>query len=79
MQEAQEFLPPTPTRPILAPRCCGLRGLMGTLWATVYHQPYFLPLCYQQDLNSVSHPVNQEQKKQKNISMYWFYVFYMQI
>lgn len=44
----------TPTQLISASLGCGLRGLTGTLQAGVYHQPYFLPLCHQQDFLSFS-------------------------
>lgn len=72
-------VPASPPHPCLSWRvCCGLQGMTGTLWATVYHRPCFLLLCHQQDLNSFSlfQLVNQEQKKEK-IIIYNCFIFSM--
>lgn len=66
---------PTPTQLISACLCCGLQGLTGTLRAGVYHQPYFLPLCHQQDFLSLS--VNQEQKKKKQKGFLCNYLIFL--
>lgn len=65
----------TPTQRISASLSCGLRGLTGTLQAGVYHQPYFLPLCHQQDFLSLS--VNREWKKKQKGFLCNYLIFFL--
>ena len=64
----------TPTQLISASLCCGLRGPTGTLQAGVYHQPYFLPLCHQQDFLSLL--VNREWKKKQKAFLCNYLIFF---